>query len=301
VLSHEARGPASDSSVARPATIPAIMPAMSEESATPDLLELVRRSVEAVNRRDLDQLSRSFGGDSVWDLSPMGLGTYEGASAIRVFLEEWMGGFELFELMLEEVLDLGNDVVFAVVTQRARPCDSTAELRMRYSSVNSRAGDVFERITNYADVEEGRVAAERLAEERRSATSQQNVEIVRSIYEAFARRDSITPFRFYAADIEWDVTGVELEGVVYRGHEGVRSSFRSLLAEFRDFEFQPVEFTACADQVLVKVEEHGVGRGSGVVVRRREYAVWTLRDGLVLRMRAFLDHAQALQAAGLVE
>jgi ketosteroid isomerase-like protein len=44
--------------------------------------------------------------------------------------------------------------------------------------------------------------------------SQQNVEIVRSIYEAFARRDSVTPFKFYAADIERDVPGVELEGVV---------------------------------------------------------------------------------------
>jgi ketosteroid isomerase-like protein len=274
---------------------------MSEEPATSELLELVRRSTEAVNCRDLDQFLCSFGCDSVWDLSPMGLGTYRGVSAVRGFMEDWTGSYELFELALEEVLDLGNDVVFAVVVQRARLSNSTAELQMRYASVNSRAGAVFERITNYADIDEGRAAAERLAEERAGATSQANVEIVRSIYEAFARRDRVTPFELYATDIEWDVTGVELEGVVYHGHEGVRSSFRSLLAEFRDFDFQPLEFTPFADHVLVTVQEHGVGRGSGVVVERREYAVWTLRDGLVLRMRAFLDHGEALRAAGLEE
>ncbi len=131
--------------------------------------------------------------------------------------------------------------------------------------------------------------------------SAENVAIVRGVYEAFARRDAITPFQFYAADIEWDVTGINVEGVVYHGHEGVRASFREALAGFREFEFQPLDFTPSADHVLVTVQEHGVGRTSGIVVDRREYAVWTLRDGMVVRMRAFLDHGEALRAAGLAE
>jgi ketosteroid isomerase-like protein len=139
---------------------------MSEESTTPDLLELVQRSVDAVNRRDFDQFAGFFGSDSVWDLSPMGLGIYEGSSAVRAFVEDWNGSYEAFELLLEEVLDLGNEVVFAVVFQRARLTSSSAEVRMRYASVNSQAGEVFARITNYTDIEEARAAAERLAEER---------------------------------------------------------------------------------------------------------------------------------------
>ena len=59
-----------------------------------------------------------------------------------------------------------GEVVFAVVFQRARLTDSTAEVRMRYASVNSQAGGVFERITNYTDIDEARAAAERLAQER---------------------------------------------------------------------------------------------------------------------------------------
>ena len=139
---------------------------MPEESTTPDLVELVQRSVDAVNRRDFDQFAGFFGSDSVWDLSPMGLGIYEGSSAVRDFVEDWNGSYEEFELVLEEVLDLGNEVVFAVVVQRARLTDSTAELRMRYASVNSQARRVFERITNYTDIDEGRAVAERLAQER---------------------------------------------------------------------------------------------------------------------------------------
>ena len=139
---------------------------MPEESTTPDLVELVQRSVDAVNRRDFDQFAGFFGSDSIWDLSPMGLGIYEGSSAVRDFVEDWNGSYEEFELVLEEVLDLGNEVVFAVVVQRARLADSTAELRMRYASVNSQARRVFERITNYTDIDEGRAVAERLAQER---------------------------------------------------------------------------------------------------------------------------------------
>ncbi len=139
---------------------------MPEEPTTRDLVELVQRSVDAVNRRDFDQFAGFFGSDSVWDLSPMGLGIYEGSSAVLAFVEDWNGSYEEFELVLEEVLDLGNEVVFAVVLQRARLTGSTAELRMRYASVNSQAGRVFERITNYTDIDEARSAAERLAQAR---------------------------------------------------------------------------------------------------------------------------------------
>lgn len=68
--------------------------------------------------------------------------------------------------MLEEVLDLGNEVVFAVVLQRATLTNSAAEVRMRSASVNSQAGGLFERITNYLDIDEARAAAKRLAQER---------------------------------------------------------------------------------------------------------------------------------------
>ena len=51
---------------------------MSEESTTPDLVELTRGRVEAANRRDFDAMVSFFAPDAVWDLSPMGLGDLRG-------------------------------------------------------------------------------------------------------------------------------------------------------------------------------------------------------------------------------
>jgi ketosteroid isomerase-like protein len=69
--------------------------------------------------------------------------------------------------------------------------------------------------------------------------SQENVEVVLNVYEAFARRDDADPFEVYATDIEWDQSRgfPEASGSVFHGREGVRQSIRSLLAAFSVIEF----------------------------------------------------------------
>jgi ketosteroid isomerase-like protein len=62
-----------------------------------------------------------------------------------------------------------------------------------------------------------------------------------------------------------------------------------------------VELRPSGDHVLVTVDERGVGRTSGVVVDRRHYAAWTLNNGMVTRVRVYLDHAEALKSVGLEE
>jgi hypothetical protein len=96
----------------------------------------------------------------------MGLGVYVSAESIRPFIEEWICSYEEFELALDEVVDLGSGVVFAVVLQDARLVESAGEVHMRYASVNSGGDGLFERITNYTDIDEGRTAAKLLAQER---------------------------------------------------------------------------------------------------------------------------------------
>jgi ketosteroid isomerase-like protein len=131
--------------------------------------------------------------------------------------------------------------------------------------------------------------------------SQENVEIVRSIYVAFAQRDGVTPFKHYAPDIEWENLHWQPVGVptVYHGHDGVHAMFQDILDAFRKFEFRTLELTPIGDHVLVTVDEHGVGRTSGVVVDRRHYAAWTLHKGMVTRVCVYLDHGDALKAVGL--
>jgi ketosteroid isomerase-like protein len=139
---------------------------MSEESTTPDLEELARASLEAVNRRDFDALTTYSAPNFVYDTSPSGFGVYEGEAAIRDFITGYWDAFEELSFELEEFVDLGNGVTFSVNCQHARPVGSSAQMHAREAHVTEWTKGMVVRVTVYTDIEEGRAAAERLAEER---------------------------------------------------------------------------------------------------------------------------------------
>ena len=58
-------------------------------------------------------------------------------------------------------------------------------------------------------------------------------------------------------------------------------------------------FIDAGDHVVVAQTELGRARSSSVELRERWYAVFTLRDGKILRLQWFGERAQALAAAGL--
>jgi len=55
------------------------------------------------------------------------------------------------------------------------------------------------------------------------------------------------------------------------------------------------------DRVVVLYRMVAQGAGSGVPVNQEVGAVWQLRNGKLLRGELYLDHAEALEAAGLSE
>jgi hypothetical protein len=56
---------------------------MAEESRTPSLTQVWRRSFDALNAGDIDAAMSIWRPDPVFDLSPMGFGVYEGLAPIR--------------------------------------------------------------------------------------------------------------------------------------------------------------------------------------------------------------------------
>jgi ketosteroid isomerase-like protein len=135
---------------------------VAEEPTTPDLVELVRKQVEALNRRDLDGVMSSVAEDAVMVGRTEAL---EGRAAIRRFIPEWFGAYEELDYELEEVSHLGGGVVFAVVSQVGRLVGSPGRIRQREGWVYLCEGGSIARLTTL-EVDEGRAAAERLAEER---------------------------------------------------------------------------------------------------------------------------------------
>ena len=139
---------------------------MPEESTTRDLMELVRRSAEPANSGDFDALMHFCAPSGAWDLSPMGLGAYEGDAAVRGFFEDWIGAYDDFRTEMEEVQPFGNGVVLAVFVQTARRAGSTGFVQIRHAAVSNWVNGLIVRTINYSDIGEARAASERIAKER---------------------------------------------------------------------------------------------------------------------------------------
>ena len=132
--------------------------------------------------------------------------------------------------------------------------------------------------------------------------SQENVELGREAYRRLNASGSFSVVPgFLATDVEFHLSGAfpDLDPV-YRGHEGVRRLNEQLSEPWEEFRLEPDRFIDLGDRLLVLSRFWGRGR-DGIEVRLPIGHLWTIRDGLVVRMDAFPGHHEALEAVGLSE
>lgn len=133
--------------------------------------------------------------------------------------------------------------------------------------------------------------------------SQKNVEVVRRSCEAFVAGDAETAMAALDPQIEWHATvgGID-EGRIARGHEEVVQAFIDYFEVWERLEMRAEKFIdAGGDDVVVFWHEVAKGRESGLVVETDTGTVQTVRDGKIIRVRSYMDRAEALAAAGLSE
>jgi ketosteroid isomerase-like protein len=133
-------------------------------SKSPDPVELARRFLAAVNRRDVHAVEAFYASDAV--LRGAEIGLFAGPGAIGSFFEDLLSRYDDFHGEVEEIVDLGNGVGFLVTICRARPVGSDEEVGIRLASVLVGTEGVIGRQTNYIDIDEARAAAQRLAKSR---------------------------------------------------------------------------------------------------------------------------------------
>jgi ketosteroid isomerase-like protein len=98
--------------------------------------------------------------------------------------------------------------------------------------------------------------------------SEQNVEAVRQMIDAFNRRDFEASLEFLDEEIEWhDPAEVPGAGVRH-GPEGVREFFVRWLEAWETYTAEAEELIDAGDQVVVVHHEWGRGKGSGVAAMR---------------------------------
>jgi len=276
---------------------------MSEESTTPDLVELTPRAIEAVNRGDLDAVLGLYAPDSVYDLSRMGIGTFEGLVAIRGFYEDWLGGYEEYEIEPEEILDLGNGVVFAITRQTGTPAGSTDGARVRevwvYSAVFTE-GKLVRVVAYGSDIDEGRAATERLAKGEgmmsEESTTPDLVELQNRLTEAANRRDLDALMAFYAPDGVYDMSPIGMG--VFEGQAVARGFLEGWWGSYEEHEFEAEETLDLGNGVGFRVlilKGRPVGSSGEVQLLYAAVGVW--EDGKIVRMTNYNDIDEARAAA----
>jgi ketosteroid isomerase-like protein len=132
--------------------------------------------------------------------------------------------------------------------------------------------------------------------------SQENVEVAKRVIDGFNRRDADFLAELATADFEWLPALVRgVEGGSYRGPEGIETYLREVRDTWEEIRVLGDEFRDLGDRVLVLGRTEGRGTGSGVPVDAPIGVVIELRGGKLSRIRSYLDHGEALRAAGLSE
>jgi ketosteroid isomerase-like protein len=133
--------------------------------------------------------------------------------------------------------------------------------------------------------------------------SQENVEIVRSVYESSLRSDWDSMSELVDPDFEFrgTVGGLE-EGRIAHGAQEFREIFeKEDLDAWDERRFEPEDFIDAGDRVVVLQHEYRRGRGSGVEIETETAVVFEVRGGRVVRIQGYMDRAAALEAVGLSE
>lgn len=131
--------------------------------------------------------------------------------------------------------------------------------------------------------------------------SQQNVEIAKRAADAFNARDIAAFTALTTPDFEWSPSMGPVEAEVFRGAVGIRAYFASLGESWDEFRIVAESFRDRDELVLLIGRLEAQGKGSGVPVGAQLGMLFELRDATISQVRGFLDHGEALRAAGLAE
>ncbi len=127
------------------------------------------------------------------------------------------------------------------------------------------------------------------------------MEAYKRAVDASNRRDLDALLKEFDPEVEWYPQVVGLGSDVYRGAEGIRELFADLEETIPDVFFEVSEIRDLGDRLLAigRIRAHGSESGAPTEVPYSQLVHF--KDGKVTVLRTFLDHKEALEAAGLSE
>jgi ketosteroid isomerase-like protein len=133
--------------------------------------------------------------------------------------------------------------------------------------------------------------------------SQENVEIMRKMLDAFDRRDRAAWLALRVPECEVIPSAMWPEVDAIRGREAAWDFYIEVAEPFERRPLAPDTEAVDAGPDKVLVHHHAVlrGRASSADVELNYWLILTFREGQILRDEWFTDRAQALEAVGLRE
>ncbi len=132
--------------------------------------------------------------------------------------------------------------------------------------------------------------------------SQENVEVVRSLYTAWNRRDIDEWLSFLAPDVVFRPVPTFTDSQERRGLDAMRrwmNEWSEVWAD--DHTTHAVSIREYGHAVIALLRFTGHARASGVEVAGGIFEVFRFRDGKIASVEDFTDRGEALKAVGLEE
>lgn len=128
--------------------------------------------------------------------------------------------------------------------------------------------------------------------------SQENVAVVRHMFEAFLRSDLEAALSAFDPDVEWDGTNLP-DGRVSRGLDAIMEHTSSWAEMWETWEVELEEvIDAGGDQVIAFIRERGRTK-AGIELNERHSELYRVRNNKVVYRKGFSNATEALDAAGL--
>jgi ketosteroid isomerase-like protein len=132
--------------------------------------------------------------------------------------------------------------------------------------------------------------------------SEENVELVREVWKVFNDQGFEATLDGLAEDYVCEDVPDLPDHATYKGKEGARERYRHFREMWADWTWEPEEFIDAGGEVVVAmVVMRAQGKGSGAPIELQGAFVYEIRDGKIVRDRAFTSRSDALEAAGLSE
>ncbi len=265
-------------------------------------LELVRAHVETLAERGFEAAREYVHPDfemSQLPLHPEAATTYRGWDAAVKSMGAWTETFEEFRWEAERFIAAGDRVV-VVVRELGRARGGGVDLDHRFGALYTVNEGKISRL-QWFDNEAQALKAVRLTGP--GTASAANVEIVRRLYERWARGD-FAPAEAFDRDVEFARIGrgdaAALAGR-WRGIEEATAAVADWLRSWKDVRLEAESFMEIGDRVLVLARQRGFGRVSGARVDHLQADVFALRGGRIACWESYWDPSEAMRAVGLAE